>query len=359
MADIYSTYALNRVVVPALRPMPKFFTSMFPETVLSDKEEIYVDYAKSGYPRVTPFVHPLAKARTVDSIGYATKVLRPAYLKDLRCHYPHKYQKRLAGEMLGGEMTMEQRMIAALTSDMQDQLDMLSNRLEVMAAEAVIHGTQTVRGEGFSDLVDFQRDPSTKIVLSGADAWDLPASPTKDEALAFIAKVTTQLEGWAETQRDAIGSTPDIVLMDRKAWDILRRAMASCHGDNWLDTENRGYERISTDLTPSMANEIGLSAKGTYGDFSIFTYQCEYQDPETNALARVVPDYSVIMISRSALMGVRHFGAIQDLENLRPAQYFSKSWIEEDPSTRMLLMQSAPLMVPYRPNAVLTIKVKA
>ena len=34
-------------------------------------------------------------------------------------------------------------------------------------------------------------------------------------------------------------------------------------------------------------------------------------------------------------------------------RYFSKSWLEEDPAVRWLLMQSAPLVVPYRPNASL------
>ena len=34
-------------------------------------------------------------------------------------------------------------------------------------------------------------------------------------------------------------------------------------------------------------------------------------------------------------------------------RYFTKSWLEEDPSVRWLLLQSAPLVVPYRPNAVL------
>jgi hypothetical protein len=38
-------------------------------------------------------------------------------------------------------------------------------------------------------------------------------------------------------------------------------------------------------------------------------------------------------------------------------EYFTKSWTIPDPSTRILLMQSAPLMVPYRINASFSAKV--
>ena len=37
--------------------------------------------------------------------------------------------------------------------------------------------------------------------------------------------------------------------------------------------------------------------------------------------------------------------------------YFSKSWVEEDPAVRYLMLQSAPLVVPYRVNASLCAKV--
>jgi hypothetical protein len=38
--------------------------------------------------------------------------------------------------------------------------------------------------------------------------------------------------------------------------------------------------------------------------------------------------------------------------------YFAKSWIEKDPSARVLLMQSAPLPVPYRINASMAATVR-
>jgi hypothetical protein len=42
------------------------------------------------------------------------------------------------------------------------------------------------------------------------------------------------------------------------------------------------------------------------------------------------------------------------VENLNAVPYWSKSWVTQDPSIRWLLMQSAPLLVPYRIDASLS-----
>ena len=60
-----------------------------------------------------------------------------------------------------------------------------------------------------------------------------------------------------------------------------------------------------------------------------------------------------------ALEGVQAYGAIRDEEiGLQPVPYYVKSWIQEDPSVRYVMLQSAPIMVPFRPNASLAAKVQ-
>ncbi len=66
----------------------------------------------------------------------------------------------------------------------------------------------------------------------------------------------------------------------------------------------------------------------------------------------LLPDYTVLLGSQNLLEGTRCYGVIQDEKaGYRASRYFSKSWLEEDPAVRWLLLQSAPLIVPYRPNA--------
>jgi hypothetical protein len=58
------------------------------------------------------------------------------------------------------------------------------------------------------------------------------------------------------------------------------------------------------------------------------------------------------------MQGVRAFGAIIDPEFAYGAMaYAPKSWIEHDPATRILMMQSAPMVVPSRVNAAMCITV--
>lgn len=354
--DLYSTYYLNGVVVPALRTMPKLFLTLFPMVQQSDKEEVLVDYEKTTRPRITPFVHPMAKGKVIEGVGYSTRSLKPAYLKDIRAHYPHKALKRRAGEALGGSLTVEQRMLANLVADQQDQMNMLQNRLEVMAAEAVIHGRATISGEGFgygadAAVVDFGRSNSTKVALSGTSKWD--------DANITIDQIFQEMEDWVEAYRDMHGVVPDFYLMDPKAWKLLRAKLTGDAGKKYLDTTLKGYERISVDLTPSTAGIMGLQAKGSFGDIPIFTFQSEYQDPDTAVMKKVMPDNTVLLINRGHLEGVRHYGAIQSIDEnenmvLNAMEYFSSSWTERNPPQRIIQLESAPLLVPYRPNAVWT-----
>lgn len=354
--DLYSTYQLNRVIRPGLRLMPKLFLTLFPEMVQSDKEEILYDVTKTTRPGVTPFVHPMAKGKVIEGAGYSTKSLKPAYLKDVRIHTPHQNLKRRAGEALGGELTPQQRMMAAIAQDLQDQQDKLNNRLEAMAAEAVIYGTQTIKGEGFDAKVDFQRSASSKTVLAGAAAWS-HADITLDTMFG-------QLEDWAEDMRNRIGMAPSYVLFDPAAWKLMRAKLLAADkgGAKYLDKNNRGFDRVSVDLTPSLAGEMGLRSVGTFGDIPIFTYQSEYVDPEDGQIKKVMPDNTVLLIAKSRLEGVRHYGCIQSMDEnenfvLNPMEYFASSWTQRNPAARLLQLESAPLMVPYYPDAVQTITV--
>lgn len=352
--DLYSTYFLNGVVIPQMRTMPKFFLTLFPEVVQSDKEEVLVDYESTTRPRITPFVHPMAKGKVIEGVGYSTRSLKPAYLKDVRAHYPHKALKRRAGEALGGSLTTEQRMLANLVADQQDQYNMFQNRLEVMASEAIIHGKATIKGEGFDALVEFGRSADTNIALLNTAKWDDPA--------CTIDHIFGQLEDWAEMYRDKHGVVPDFYLLDPKAWQLMRAKLTDDAAKKYLDKNQKGYERISVDLTPSLAGQMGLQAKGSFGDIPIFTFQSEYQDPDVAVMRKVMPDNTVLVMNKEHIAGVRHFGAIQSVDEadnlvLNAMEYFSSTWTERNPAQRLLQLESAPLLVPYRPNAVFTIKV--
>jgi len=114
--------------------------------------------------------------------------------------------------------------------------------------------------------------------------------------------------------------------------------------------------RTSLDLGPD-AMRGGAVFKGQIGDFRIWVYTASYVDDD-GTTQKYIPDGHVLMVSASQLEGVRHYGAIRDeAAGFQALDYFSKSWTQPDPAGRWLMLQSAPLIVPYRPDATLGAKV--
>lgn len=340
--SLYGTYTLNGLV-QRIRPVPAFFLTFFPSVIEHQTEEVYFDVAEDK-PRLAPFVHPLREGKLIEDLGYSTKNVKPAYVKDKRVHNATKPIKRMAGEGFGGTLTAEQRLQARLVEDLADQQKMLRRRLEVMAAEAVIWGKVTVTGDGFDSIVvSFGRDAALDVVLASGDKWDAATTPD----------IGSQLETWDQLLLDKSGFGTSHVIMDGKAWKLMRKDEKLM---KLLDIR-RGADAVGVNIAPMLAVE-GVSYKGMYGEFPIFVYSHSYVDPVDNATKQVMPDNTVVLVSGTALEGVRHFGAIKDLDaGLQAMESFTKSWTVPDPSARFLLMQSAPITAPHRPNASMRIKV--
>lgn len=331
--DLYSTAFLNRVV-DDLAPVPTVFLDLFfPEVLTHDTEEVYFDKV-TDKPRLTPFVHPLHQGKVVDSVGYATKSVKPAYVKDLRVHNPLKALKRRAGEALTGNLTPAQRQQANIVADLADQNRMFTRRLEVMAIEAVRDGKATIIGEGFNAVIDFGRDASLTESLAGADKWDASAD----------VDIPGQLETWSQQVADFDGSV-EAVVMDAKAWKLFS---ANNKVKGLLDI--RRGDNSSLVISPETAVRAGVQYKGMLGNFPIWVYSGTYIDPADGVTKKYMPDNTVVLAGRR-LEGVRHFGAIMDVDVLVARERYAQSWTEKNPSRRMLMMESAPLMVPYRPNS--------
>ena len=106
--NLYDTFTLNGFISTMRRVPNRFLDQYFPDMLQHNSEEVYIDRATER-PRITPFVHPLEGGKIIASKGFTTDSVRPAYLKDLRKHYPLKAIKRRPGESIGGNFTQEQR----------------------------------------------------------------------------------------------------------------------------------------------------------------------------------------------------------------------------------------------------------
>lgn len=335
--DIFSTQVLNKTVEYLDRPASFLLDAFFGQVQTADTEEIFFDIDKSK-PRLTPFVSPLVAGKVVAESGYDTKSFKPAYAKDKRRFDPSAPLKRSIGETIGGVLTPQQRRDAALSRSLTNQLENLTRREEVMASEVLRLGQVTVSGDNYPTVVvNFQRDAALTVTLTGGNRWGQAGIKPLDN-----------LEDWASLIQTKSGAAAKTVIMDPAAWRLFR----SSDDVKSLLTIYRGTN-AAFQVDPIVRGQGNEKARfiGTIGDFDIWVYNDVYTDDLGNTVP-MLPTNTVILGSPVNVEGTRCYGVIQDEKaGYRAQRYFSKSWLEEDPALRWLLLQSAPLVVPYRPNA--------
>jgi hypothetical protein len=336
--DIFNTHVLSKVVERLDRPSSFLLDTFFGQEQTEESEEIHFDIDKSK-PRLTPFVSPLVAGKVVDDEGFTTKSFKPAYAKDKRRFDPARPLKRSIGEKIGGTLSPQQRLEANLNRTLIKQLENLTRREEVMAAEALRTGKVTVSGDEYPTVVvDFQRDAALTVALAGGSRWGETGVSALDN-----------LEDWVALVQEKSGAVGRTVIMDALAWRVFK---SDPKVEKLLDIR-RIADSTNLSLGPiafGQGNELARYV-GTIGDLDFWVYNDRYVD-DNDVVQKLLPDYTVLVGSTGQLEGTRCYGAIQDEKaGYRAQRYFSKSWLEEDPAVRWLLLQSAPLIVPYRPNA--------
>lgn len=343
--DTFQTATLNRVVRQLPEPdsfllngVGAGFNGFVPEIQTEDSEEIHFDREEESR-RITPFVSPIRSGRVVKSAGFTTESFQPAYAKDKRVFEPDAPMKRSMGEQIGGSLSPAERRRARVARELRDQTAMLTRREEAMFAEFLRTGAITVAGDGFpTRQVDFNRAAALTITLAGTDMWSDAAATVVDD-----------LENWAELMSENNGGNPTDIVMASNVWQVMRTKQ------DVRDAINRDFAQTSGIELGPLAGQVRLV--GILGDFRLWVYTSSYTDVD-GVTRKFVPSDWLFMINQNDLEAVRAYGVILDEKaDYSARRLFSKSWIEEDPAVRYLLMQSAPLVVPYRPNASLAANV--
>jgi hypothetical protein len=277
----------------------------------------------------------------VESLGFTTNSFKPAYIKDKRPLDPRRPVRRAIGERLGGGLSAAEREQANLVFEMEDQMAMIDRRLEWMAASALANGTITVTGEGFPDtVVNFGRAAGLTITLTAGDRWGEAGISPADN-----------IETWATLVLKESGAAVTDIVFTPLAWGLF---IADPKIKAAIEYPRSGTSQV--DL--GGGRMVGGQFKGTWGLYRLWLYNDWYIDPADGVEKPMLADGTVIFGS-SDLEGLRAFGAIMDPEFAYGAlAYAPKTWIEKDPARRMLMMQSAPLVIPTRVNAAGAAKVR-
>lgn len=345
--DLYTTYDLLEVV-RVQKSLPSFWLQFFPSVLNSTKEEIALDQVSDNYKRLAPFVAPNVQGRVMKKDGYTTVSFRPAYVKPKDIIDPSVDLPRQAGEAFAtGSLTLEQRRNAVMAYLLQRQRIVIDNRIEWMAAKAVIDGKVVVVGEDYPSVtVDFRRDAALTITLAGGTRWtEATATPAADVMSARRAI------------QDKCGAVANRVIFGATAWSNFYAKEISGKESTLMNNQIRGS---GTEVSFLRDGFEGVEFVGNYrgsngAGFECYVYTAKYED-DAGVMQDMMDQNAVVLVAPD-VRGVQCFGAIRDKRaGFQALKYFPKNWEVEDPSVEYLMTQSAPLMVPRQPNATAKIQ---
>lgn len=335
--SLYDTATLVAMVEQLKPPSNFLLDAFFPGVVTSDTEFVAVDVFV-GKRRLAPFVSPLVEGKVVESLGTTTSQFKPAYVKPKVRLDPFRPIRRQIGEQIGGQqMTPAEREAQNLAFELAQQIQMIDRRLEWMAAQALVNGSVTISGENYDPVtVNFGRDPSLTIVLSGTAKWGQDGVYPSDSLL-----------DWSALPLKASGLAVTDVVFTPSAWKLFRK-------DPNVQDVIRSFANAEPSLRASGVNaQTGGQYLGNWGPFRLWLYFDWYIDPTDGQEKPMIPDGTVLMGS-DQLNGTRAFASVIDPEvGYRALPYAPKSWTTQDPAARWLMTQSAPLVIPTQVNACL------
>lgn len=331
-------------VVPTLKRSQKFLLdSFFPNIKMSDTEYVAIDI-DVGLRRMSPFVSPLVEGKLVEQRRYQTNIYKPAYIKDKRAPDLRKPVMRQIGERIGGgDLSGAEREMANINFEMADQIDMLDRRLEWMAAQTLSTGKLTVTGEGFpTEVIDFGRDASLSVALTGNNRWGIVANFDAD---GRDPVPTLSIETWQHQIMKLSGGVAKDIVFTTTPWLAFLNAKGV---QGAIYYPKLGESGNTVNNGPQIAR--GAQYKGRWGQYDLWLYNDWFIDD--NGVEQPMLVDGTVLMSGPDLMGTRAFGQILDPAfNYAALPYAPKTWVENDPAQRILLMQSSPLVIPSRVNA--------
>jgi hypothetical protein len=325
--DMYDSRTMLAAMEEMFPPRTFLRDTFFRNTRTFTSKTVDVDVKKGGR-RVAIYVDPKDKGHVNDRKGYTTKSYEAPYIKEQKVITPYDLLSRSPGQSIYDPQGPQARAAKALADDLTELDEMVTRAEEIQACQGMFAGAITVRN---GDTISFGLAAAHNLASNaGHTLW---ASIAKTALLA-------QLRGWRRLLVKDSGRSPTDIILGSDAADAFLKALDPDSGGGLT---NLRVERGQ--ITPSLLPN-GVTYLGYFPELGVdvWSYDEYYHNGSTDVA--MVPEKKMWMGSRNARFD-RLYGVIQDMEALYAVSRFPRSWLEKDPSARMVEVQSAPLLVPH------------
>jgi len=301
--------------------------------------------------QIAPFVERKGAAIMTEGRNESFRVITPPHIRVKRPMTPSELlEKRRPGSVIfPGAGGIQRAMREYMASELAMLADDITNSEEYLCAMALQGAVSYSVADQAAFTITFPRDAAHDYALGAGDRWnETTASFRKD----FLDA--------AQLVNDAVSLNVTDVILGADAADAF---LADAPGELSSLLDIRRMSTGTVDLTQQIA-ESGALFLGTYvHGIRVWRYG---RQVDVNGVATdlIRPKYAEFVARTPAAQFVTYYGAIEDMKaigagRVLQSKRFSKSWEQEDPSARMLLVESNPMPVMRRPDATVSVQVLA
>ena len=292
-------------------------------------ENIDVDIVIGGR-QVLPFVNSGSPGTIVDKLGREMRTVKAPRIRPKKQFTAEELlTERGAGATFyasgSTQASARRKRIGEDLADLKNRIDITT---EFMCAGALTGG-YTVTQDDLIFTIDYQMPSAHKPTLGGGVGWNEAGGD-----------IMADIDAYALLIKNATGQTADIGLCGSAVVTALR---------------NNVKVQALLDNRRNKAGEFRWDTSNDYignlNGIDLYKYGAQYTDVSGSDVDYIDSD-KFILIATGARFSIE-FGLILDLDAGRiQGEFFSKSWMKEDPSALWMLAESRPLPVPWQPEAV-------
>lgn len=349
-ADVLSWSTLTPAVNEMKAPNAFLKNMLFSRDITVPTRNIELSFLNRGR-KIAPFVERNGAAIMTEGRNESFRVITPPHIRVKRPMTPSELlEKRRPGSVIfPGAGGIQKAMREYMASELAMLGDDITNSEEYLCALALRGAISYSVADEASFTITFPRNAAHDTALGAGDRWnETTSSPRKD----FLDS--------AQLVSDAVSLNVTDVILGADAADAF---LADASGELKTLLDVRRMATGTIDLTQQIA-ESGALFLGTFvHGIRVWRYG-RAVEVNGSSVDLIRPKYAEFVARTPAAQFVTYYGAIEDMKaigagKVLQSKRFSKSWEQEDPSVRMLLVESNPMPVMRRPDASRSLQVLA